>query len=230
MLMETSASLMADVIASQNAQRTEINPVDRALATIAAGGMIIVTDDKTRENEGDLIMAADAVTEQDMAFIVRYTTGIVCVAIDDARADALQLPPMVERNTDPHATAFTVTCDAAKGITTGVSAADRVATCHVLASETSDPDDLRRPGHIFPLRAKRGGVMERMGHTESAYDLARMSGRAPVGLLCELVNDDGTMMRGAQIATFAQHNWLDVIDVADIVRWRIFSDALQIAS
>lgn len=228
MLMETSASLMADVIALQNVDDARTGPVDKALRTIANGGMVIVTDDKSRENEGDLIMAADAVTPADMAFIVRHTTGIVCVAIDDARADALGLPPMVDENTDPHATAFTVTCDAANDITTGVSAADRVATCRILADPEAYAGDLRRPGHVFPLRARRGGVMARMGHTESAYDLARMSGRAAAGVLCELINDDGTMMRGEQIDRFAVRHDLCVIDVASIARWRIFSDALAI--
>ncbi|MCF8520222.1 MAG: 3,4-dihydroxy-2-butanone-4-phosphate synthase [Rhodobacteraceae bacterium] len=203
--------LMSDPISSDR--------VRRAIDIIAAGGMVVVVDDDTRENEGDLIASASTITPEMVAFMVNYSTGILCAAMDGARADALLLPPMVAHNDDPLATAFTVTCDAV-ACGSGVSAKDRTLTFQVLAQETPAPQALRRPGHVFPLRAREGGVLTREGHTEATYDLVRLAGHVPVGVLCELVNKDGSMMRGAQIDSFAARNGLLKISVAELIEWR----------
>lgn len=203
--------LMSDPISSDR--------VRRAIDIIAAGGMVVVVDDDTRENEGDLIASASTITPEMVAFMVNYSTGILCAAMDGARADALLLPPMVAHNDDPLATAFTVTCDAV-ACGSGVSAKDRTLTFQVLAQETPAPQALRRPGHVFPLRAREGGVLTREGHTEATYDLVRLAGHVPVGVLCELVNKDGSMMRGAQIDSFAARNGLLKISVAELIAWR----------
>ena len=203
--------LMSDPISSDR--------VRRAIDIIAAGGMVVVVDDDTRENEGDLIASASTITPELVAFMVNYSTGILCAAMDGARADALLLPPMVAHNDDPLATAFTVTCDAV-ACGSGVSAKDRTLTFQVLAQETPAPQALRRPGHVFPLRAREGGVLTREGHTEATYDLVRLAGHVPVGVLCELVNKDGSMMRGAQIDSFAARNGLLKISVAELIAWR----------
>lgn len=193
--------------------------VRRAIDIIAAGGMVVVVDDDTRENEGDLIASASTITPEMVAFMVNYSTGILCAAMDNARADALLLPPMVAHNDDPLATAFTVTCDAV-ACGSGVSAKDRTLTFQVLAQKTPAPQALRRPGHVFPLRAREGGVLTREGHTEATFDLVRLAGHVPVGVLCELVNKDGSMMRGAQIESFAARNGLLKISVAELIAWR----------
>ncbi|SDK34694.1 3,4-dihydroxy 2-butanone 4-phosphate synthase / GTP cyclohydrolase II [Agrobacterium fabrum] len=193
--------------------------VGEAIEVVAAGGMVIVVDDDDRENEGDLIASAATITHEMIAFMVNHSTGILCAAMDQERADALALPPMVSRNDDPQATAFTVTCDA-KHCGTGVSAKDRAITLHALATDGLDPGLLRRPGHIFPLRARQGGVLTRQGHTEAAYDLVRLAGHVPVGVLCELVNSDGTMMCGEQIDQFSSRFGLLKISVADLIAWR----------
>jgi 3,4-dihydroxy 2-butanone 4-phosphate synthase/GTP cyclohydrolase II len=193
--------------------------VRRAISIIANGGMVVVVDDDTRENEGDLIAAAGCVSPEMIAFMVNHSTGIVCAAMGNDRADALLLPPMTANNDDPQGTAFTVSCDA-KSCSTGVSASDRTLTLRVLASEQPDPATLRRPGHIFPLRARNGGVVTRDGHTEAAFDLARLAGQVPVGVLCELVNSDGSMMRGLQIDRFAHRFGLLKISVAELIAWR----------
>jgi 3,4-dihydroxy 2-butanone 4-phosphate synthase / GTP cyclohydrolase II len=193
--------------------------VTQAIDIVAAGGMVIVVDDDSRENEGDLIASAATITPEMVAFMVNHSTGILCVAMDDARADALHLPPMVARNDDPMATAFTVTCDAV-GCGSGVSARDRTLTFHTLAQDPPAPQSLRRPGHVFPLRARAGGVLTRDGHTEATFDLVRLAGHVPVGVLCELVNPDGSMMRGAQIDSFAARSGLLQISVADLIAWR----------
>jgi 3,4-dihydroxy 2-butanone 4-phosphate synthase/GTP cyclohydrolase II len=182
--------------------------------------MVIVVDDDSRENEGDLIAAGHSITPEMVAFMVNHSTGILCASMDDARADALQLPLMVAENDDPQGTAYTVSCDA-RSCGTGVSAADRARTFHVLSSGRPDPAGLRRPGHVFPLRARKGGVLMREGHTEAAFDLVRLSGQTPVGVLCELVNSDGSMMRGDQIDRFAQRFGLIKISVVDLIAWRI---------
>ncbi|SEO15462.1 3,4-dihydroxy-2-butanone 4-phosphate synthase [Gemmobacter aquatilis] len=193
--------------------------VSLAIDIIAAGGMVIVVDDDSRENEGDLIASAATITPEMVAFMVNHSTGILCAAMSGTRADALHLPPMVANNDDPHATAFTVTCDA-KACGTGVSAKDRTLSFHTLSAEIADPTALRRPGHIFPLRAREGGVLTREGHTEAAFDLVRLAGHVPVGVLCEMVNRDGSMMAGDQIDVFAERHGLLKISVAEMIDWR----------
>lgn len=194
--------------------------IEIALEALAAGRMVVVMDDKRRENEGDLILAAEHATPASLAFMVRHTTGIVCVAMESDRADALDLPPMVHSNTDRHQTAFTVSVDARTGTTTGVSAADRARTIQALASLSTKPDDLMRPGHLFPLRARAGGVLTRNGHTEAAVDLTRLAGCAPIGVLCEIVSDDGSMARLPELMRFARQHGLPIITIADLIRYR----------
>ncbi|MCT7660696.1 bifunctional 3,4-dihydroxy-2-butanone-4-phosphate synthase/GTP cyclohydrolase II [Mycobacterium deserti] len=193
--------------------------VAAALETLAAGGMIVVTDDEDRENEGDLVAAAELITTEQMAFLVRHTTGIVCAPMSVARADDLRLPPMVAENTEPHSTAFTVSVDMV-GTGTGVAAAARTATVRALADPALRPDQLSRPGHIFPLRARPGGVLVRAGHTEAAVDLLSLAGLSGVGVIGELVSDDGTMRTGTDLRQFvAEHN-LPLLAIADLVRYR----------
>lgn len=194
-----------------------LDPIEDAVAAIAAGEFVVVVDDEDRENEGDLIIAADAITSEQMAFLVRHSSGVVCCAITGERARELDLPQMVEANADAMGTAFTVTVDAVEGTTTGISAADRTCTCHVLADPGAVPSDLARPGHVFPLRARDGGVAERPGHTEAAVDLARLAGRAPAGILCEIVDDDGSMARLPRLHRFAREHGLKLVSIADLV-------------
>jgi len=182
--------------------------------------MVLVTDDADRENEGDLVMSAQFVTEAQMAFIVRHTTGIVCTPMPAARADDLRLPPMVTENSDAHGTAFTVSVDLV-GTGTGVSAEARAATVRALADPALTPQQLRRPGHIFPLRAREGGVLVRAGHTEATVDLLTLAGLSGVGVVSEIVADDGSMRRGADLEDFSAEHDLPVLAIADLVRyWR----------
>lgn len=199
--------------------------VQRALAALASGRMVVVIDDADRENEGDLVAAAELITDEQMAFLVRHTTGIVCAPMSAARADALQLPPMVSDSTDPHETAFTVSVDLA-GTGTGVSASARAATVRALAQPALRPEQLRRPGHIFPLRARRGGVLVRAGHTEAAVDLLGLAGLSGVGVISELIGDDGAMLRDVQLAAFATRHDLPVLQIADLVRYRLGTERL----
>lgn len=199
--------------------------VQRAVAALMAGRMIIVTDDADREDEADLVVAAELVTDEQMAFLVRHTTGIVCTPLPPARADELRLLPMVADSTDPHGTAFTVSVDLA-GTGTGVSAAARAATVRALADPGLRPEQLRRPGHIFPLRARPGGVLVRAGHTEAAVDLLTSAGLSGVGVISELVTDGGTMRRGADLGAFAEEHDLPVVAIADLVRYRRATEQL----
>nr|WP_296768898.1 bifunctional 3,4-dihydroxy-2-butanone-4-phosphate synthase/GTP cyclohydrolase II [Rhodococcus sp. (in: high G+C Gram-positive bacteria)] len=201
--------------------------VQCALADLAAGGMIVVVDDEDRENEGDLLVAAEHVTTEQMAFIVRNTTGIVCAPMSSDRADALQLAPMVTENTDVHSTAFTVSVDLA-GTGTGVSAAHRAATARALADRSLPPSRLRRPGHIFPLRARPSGVLERAGHTEAATDLLRLAGLSGVGVISEIVADDGSMRRGEDLLAFAADHDLTVLTIADLIRYRLATERIVV--
>jgi 3,4-dihydroxy 2-butanone 4-phosphate synthase/GTP cyclohydrolase II len=196
---------------------SEIEP---AVAAIARGELVVVVDDADRENEGDLIMAADLVTPEAMGFMVRHTSGVICMPLLGERCDELQLPLMVSNNTEQHRTAFTISVDARSGTTTGISAADRATTVRTLIDPQTRPDDLARPGHIFPLRYREGGVLKRAGHTEAAVDLARLAGLSPAGVLAEVVNDDGTMARFAQLEVFAEEHGLLMISIADLVRHR----------
>jgi GTP cyclohydrolase II/3,4-dihydroxy-2-butanone 4-phosphate synthase len=199
--------------------------VQQAVARLAAGGMVVVVDDADREDEGDLIVAADAITEQQVAFVVRHTTGILCAPMPAERVNALRLPQMVADNTDSHGTAFTVTVDHV-GTGTGVSAADRQHTLRALAAPELRPEDLRRPGHVFPLRARDGGVLVRAGHTEAAVDLMRLSGHEPVAGIGEIVAPDGSMARGDQLRAFAAEHDLPVLAIADLVRYRRATERL----
>jgi 3,4-dihydroxy 2-butanone 4-phosphate synthase/GTP cyclohydrolase II len=199
--------------------------VQRAVAALAAGGMIVVVDDEDRENEGDLIVAADAVTPEQVAFVVRHTTGILCVPMTGDRVEALRLPQMVRDNTDSHGTAFTISVDHLSS-GTGVSAADRCRTLRALADDGTRVEDFRRPGHVFPLRARDGGVLVRAGHTEAAVDLLGLAGRTQVGVIGEIVAPDGSMSRGDQLRAFAQENALPILAIADLVRYRRATERL----
>ena len=207
---------------------SSFDPISDAIAAIGRGEIVLVADDDDRENEGDLIMAADAVTAEHMAFFVRYTSGVICVSLPGERCDALNLPLMVPpvANTESQATAFTVTVDFTEGTTTGISAADRTATIRALADPQIGADGFNRPGHVFPLRARPGGVLKRAGHTEAALDLARLAGRSEAGVLCELVLDDGAMARGADLRSFADEHGLLLISIADLVKYRRSSEKL----
>jgi 3,4-dihydroxy 2-butanone 4-phosphate synthase/GTP cyclohydrolase II len=194
--------------------------IDRAIADIAAGRPVIVVDDEDRENEGDLIFAAEMATPALLAFTVRYTSGFICVPLTEPDADRLELPPMYHTNQDRRGTAYTVTVDAREGVSTGISAADRAHTIRLLADPATSPADLARPGHVVPLRARKGGVLRRPGHTEAAVDLAELAGLRPAGVLCELVNDDGTMMRVPDLEKFAEAHDLTLISIADLIEYR----------
>ena len=194
--------------------------IENAIAAIKRGELVIVVDDADRENEGDLIMAAEKVTPETMGFMIRHTSGVICMPLEGSRLDDLELPLMVANNTEGQRTAFTVSVDARHGTTTGISAADRAATVQVLIDAHTGPDDLNRPGHIFPLRYREGGVLKRAGHTEAAVDLARLAGCTPAGVLAEVVNDDGTMARLPQLDSFAAEHGLQLISIADLIRYR----------
>jgi len=194
--------------------------IENAIAAIGRGELVIVVDDADRENEGDLIMAADKVTPEAIAFMIRHTSGVICQPLEGDRCDALSLPLMVAHNTETQRTAFTVSVDARVGTTTGISAADRAATVAALIAPGTRPDDLARPGHIFPLRYREGGVLKRAGHTEAAVDLARLAGLYPSGVLAEVTNDDGTMARLPELERFAAEHHLQLISIADLIRYR----------
>jgi 3,4-dihydroxy 2-butanone 4-phosphate synthase/GTP cyclohydrolase II len=193
--------------------------VEEAVKEIAAGRAVIVVDDEDRENEGDLIFAAQMATTELLAFMVRHTSGFICAPLTEQDADRLDLPPMYHQNQDRRGTAYTVTVDAREGVTTGISAAERAHTIRLLANSATGPADLSRPGHVVPLRARDGGVLRRAGHTEAAVDLARLAGLRPAGVLCELVNDDGTMMRVPDLRRFADEHNLALITIADLITY-----------
>ncbi|HVK74731.1 MAG TPA: bifunctional 3,4-dihydroxy-2-butanone-4-phosphate synthase/GTP cyclohydrolase II [Kofleriaceae bacterium] len=197
-----------------------VSTIEAAIAAIARGEPVVVVDDADRENEGDLIIAAEKATAESLAFMIRHTSGVVCVALTAARLAALELPLMVADNGDAMGTAFTVTVDLRHGTTTGISAADRAATIRALASPSARADEFARPGHVFPLRARDGGVLRRPGHTEAAVDLARLAGLAPAGALCELVNPDGSMARLPELEEFARRHRLVLVTVADLIAYR----------
>ncbi len=196
--------------------------IDEAIAAIARGDMVLVVDDEDRENEGDLIVAAEKVTSEHIAFMVRYTSGLICLPMTGERLDQLDIPLMVSNNTESHRTAFTVSIDYAATTTTGISAADRAATIRAAVDPSIGAEAFNRPGHVFPLRYQPGGVLTRPGHTEAAVDLARLAGLAPAGVLCEVVNDDGTMSRGASLMEFSREHDIPIITIEDLVshRWR----------
>ncbi len=195
--------------------------IDEAVEQLRRGGMVVVVDDEDRENEGDLIMAAQDVTVESMAFFLEYTSGIFCVPLESQRADDLDLPLMVVANTEAQRTAFTVSVDFRHGTTTGISAHDRAATIRALIDPATTPSDLNRPGHIFPLRYRNGGVLRRAGHTEATVDLCRLAGKFPAGVLCEVVTaDKSDMARLPELIEFAQRHQLPIITIADLIRYR----------
>ena len=209
-------------LSSKSSLTSSMNSIDEILAELRAGRMVVVMDDEDRENEGDLIMAADRVTPEAVAFMIRYSSGIICVPMEEEGLIRLDLPQMVQANSESHRTAFTVSVDAkAHGVTTGVSSADRAATIRALADSASKPEDFARPGHIFPLRSRKGGVLVRAGHTEASVDLCRLAGVKPVGVLCEVMNDDGTMARRPQLEAFAKRHNLKIGTISDLIRHRL---------
>ena len=195
-------------------------PIKDVIAAIARGEMIVMVDDEDRENEGDLIMAAQFATPEKIAFIVRYSSGVVVAPISGDRCDDLRLPLMVEHNTESHRTAFTISVDLIEGTTTGISAADRAATLRALADPQESFASFARPGHIFPLRAREGGVLKRAGHTEAAVDLARMAGLEPAGIICEIINDDGSMSRLPELIEFSRKHNLLLSSIAELIKYR----------
>lgn len=194
--------------------------IPEAIDALARGEFVVVVDDADRENEGDLIVAAEKVTPAQVAFMVRHASGLICLSLPGERLDELRLPLMVSENTDSHRTAFTISVDYVHGTTTGISAADRAATIRAVVDPSTGPGDLARPGHIFPLRYREGGVLKRAGHTEAAVDLARLAGLYPAGVLCELVNDDGSMARLPELRRFCDEHGIHLISIADLIAHR----------
>ena len=194
--------------------------IEEALADLRAGNCIVVVDDEGRENEGDLVASAQLATPETMNLMIREARGLVCAPMSATRAEQLGLPPMVATNQDAHCTAFTVSVDARAGVTTGISAADRAHTARLLADPATTAHDLVRPGHLFPLIAREGGVLQRAGHTESTVDLCRLAGLSPAGIICEIINDDGTMARRPELQAFARNHGLHIVSVKQIIAYR----------
>ncbi|MDQ5891583.1 3,4-dihydroxy-2-butanone-4-phosphate synthase [Pectobacterium aquaticum] len=195
--------------------------VERALDALRHGRGVMVLDDEDRENEGDMIFSAENMTVEQMALTIRHGSGIVCLCLTEERRQQLELPMMVEKNSSHYQTAFTVTIEAAEGVTTGVSAADRLTTIRAAIADNAKPSDLNRPGHVFPLRAQPGGVLTRGGHTEATVDLMTLAGLKPSGVLCELTNDDGSMAHAPEVITFAKQHDMPVLTIEDLVAYRI---------
>ena len=199
--------------------------IEDAIKDIRAGRMIILVDDEDRENEGDLMIAAEKVTPEAINFMAKYGRGLVCLAMTGKKADSLDLPPMVDNNTSPLKTGFTVSIEARRGVTTGISAADRAITILTATADNARPDDLVRPGHIFPLRARHGGVMVRAGQTEGSVDLARLAGLKPAGVICEIMDDDGTMARMPSLEKFSEKHGLGICTIADLIEYRMRTES-----
>lgn len=195
--------------------------IETAIAEVRAGRMIVVVDDEDRENEGDLTLAAEFATPEAINFMAMHGRGLICLALTEERADYMRLAPMTARNTSPYGTAFTESIEAREGVTTGISAADRARTIQVAISPTSKPSDLVKPGHMFPLRARKGGVLVRAGQTEASVDLARLAGLVPAGVICEIMKDDGSMARVPDLAQFCAEHGLLMVTVADLIRYRM---------
>ena len=202
--------------------------IEEGIAELAAGRMLIVVDDEDRENEGDLVMAAEKVTPEAINFMARYGRGLICMPLTGERMDALGIPPMADENTSEQGTAFHCSIGAKGKITTGISAHDRAVTITTAIAEDTLPEDISMPGHVFPLRARPGGVLERAGHTEAAVDLARLAGLAPAGVICEIMNDDGTMARRPELEAFAAEHGLKMITVEDLIRYRRRTERLVV--
>ncbi|MBC7644493.1 MAG: 3,4-dihydroxy-2-butanone-4-phosphate synthase [Thermoleophilia bacterium] len=205
---------------SRTPRRSVWVSIDEAIRTFARGGMVVLVDDPDRENEGDVCIPAAAITAQHVNFLITHCRGLVCLAMAPAQCDQLALPMMVEHPTEAYGTPFTVSIEAASGVTTGISAADRAHTIRVAADPLSVPTDLVQPGHIFPLRARPGGVLERNGHTEASVDLARLAGLAPSSVICEILNEDGSMARVPDLERFCRTHDLTMASIADLVAWR----------
>ncbi len=207
-------------LSEQGSDDSVFAPIEDAVAAIGRGEIVVVVDDEDRENEGDLIMAAGAATPEAITFFVRHTSGVICAPLTGERLDELDIPLMVRDNTESHRTAFTYSVDYVHGTSTGISAADRATTIQALIDPATRPADLARPGHIFPLRYSEGGVLKRAGHTEAAVDLARLAGMDPAGVLCEIVNDDGTMARVPDLIEFCREHGLLMITIAQLIKYR----------
>ena len=203
-----------------------IHRIEAALKDIRQGKMVILVDDEDRENEGDLTMAAEKVTLEAINFMAKYGRGLICLSLTDERLNELRLPMMVSENTSRFQTAFTVSIDARKGVTTGISAGDRATTILTAVDESTQPEDLVSPGHIFPLRARQGGVLVRTGQTEGSVDLARMAGLKPAGVICEIMKDDGTMARMPDLLAFAEEHGLKIVTIADLIKYRLSKESL----
>src|SRR5512147_804066 len=208
------------------AMATPFDSIESAIRDIKKGKFIILVDDEDRENEGDLVIAAEKVTPQTVNFMAKHARGLICLALTPERVEELQLPQQAVENTATFGTAFTVSIDARRDITTGISAADRATTIHVAIDPKSKPSDLARPGHIFPLKAQKGGVLRRAGQTEGSVDLARLAGLQPAGVICEIMNEDGTMARVPELAKFAKKHKLLMITIADLINYRIRTESL----
>ena len=202
----------------------ELDPIEDIIADIAAGKMVILMDDEDRENEGDLIMAAEKVRPQDINFMARYGRGLICLTLTEARCRQLRLPPMVAYGDDQHGTAFTVSIEAAEGVTTGISAHDRACTIQAAVKADARPEDLVQPGHVFPLMAQSGGVLTRAGHTEAGSDLARLAGLQPASVIVEILNEDGSMARRPDLQKFAREHDLKIGTIADLIRYRLHKE------
>jgi 3,4-dihydroxy 2-butanone 4-phosphate synthase / GTP cyclohydrolase II len=209
-----------EALDEQGGESSAFASIEDAVAAIGRGEIVVVVDDEDRENEGDLIMAAEAATPEKIAFFVRHTSGVICAPLTGERLDELDIPLMVRENTESHRTAFTYSVDHVHGTSTGISASDRASTLRALTDPATTPLDLARPGHIFPLRYAEGGVLKRAGHTEAAVDLARMAGLYPAGVLCEIVNDDGTMARVPDLVEFCKEHGLLMISIAQLIKYR----------
>ena len=199
---------------------TPFDTIENAIRDIKKGKCIILVDDEDRENEGDLVIAAEKVTPQVINFMATHARGLICLALTPERVEELQLPQQASENTATFGTAFTVSIDARKDVTTGISSADRATTIHVAIDPKSKPSDLARPGHVFPLKAQTGGVLRRAGQTEGSVDLARLAGLLPAGVICEIMNDHGTMARLPELIVYAQRHGLKIGTIADLIDWR----------
>lgn len=202
-------------------QKYKFNTIDEAIEDIAKGRMVILVDDEDRENEGDLCMAAEKVTPEAINFMAKYGRGLICLSLTPARVEELKLPMMTDDNTSQFGTAFTVSIEAKKGVTTGISASDRATTILTAIDPKTKPEDIARPGHVFPLRAKPGGVLRRAGQTEGSVDLARLAGLYPAGVICEIMNDDGTMSRVPELTEFAKKHNLKIVTIKDLIKYRM---------
>ncbi len=203
-----------------------ISSIDDGLRDIREGKMVIIVDDEDRENEGDIMIAAEKVTPEAITFMARYACGLICLSLTEKRVRELKLPLMVENNTSQYKTAFTVSIEAKHGVTTGISAHDRARTIQVAIDDKSTADDISRPGHIFPLMARKGGVLVRVGHTEASVDLARLAGLKPAGVICEIMNEDGTMARLPELEIFAEKHGLKIVTIADLIKYKMQNEKL----